>query len=94
MTGQQLTAPPIKGPLTLSEKDDAILRLRHPIAQAWALDQIIQLAVSEGELDPDQLENLCLLTRRLHDDLESLAAFIDDLGIAPTIANAGGRDDH
>lgn len=90
MGNQQLTATAKTAPLTLSEKDDALLRLRHPVAQAWALDQIIQLAVSEGELDQDQLENLCLLTRRLHDDLEKLAAFIDDLGIVPTVAKAGG----
>lgn len=69
-------------PLQLTQKDKAILLLRQPCAQAAGVDAIVQLGISEGELAPDQLEHLAVLTTRLTNDLEALAAFMDDLGIA------------
>lgn len=67
--------------LKISQKDQAILLLRMPCAQAAGVDAIVQLGISEGELAPDHLEHLALLTSRLIKDLEELAAFFDDLGI-------------
>lgn len=88
MPQQYSLSPQVRTPLTLSQRENIVLHIRHPLAQSYALDAIVQLGISEGELTPDQLENLSVLTRRLFDDLEKLAAFVDDLGI---IDHPGGQ---
>lgn len=91
MTNQQLKAPTLKAPLTFSQQEIIQVRLRFPGAQAYGIDAIVQLAISEGELAPDQLENLGILTSRLAETMQELQSFVSDLGIVPANENAGGR---
>lgn len=77
--------------ITLSQKDSVILMVRWRRAQASGIDAMVQLAISEGELAPDQLENLSLLTSGLVESIEELAAFLDDLNIAGS--QQGGHDE-
>ena len=62
--------------------------LRLPRAKLAGMDALVQQGLSEGELAPDQLEHLGVLTANLTHDLEQLAAYMDELGVT-----TGGRHD-
>ncbi len=72
---------------SLTGKDQIILLLRLPRAQAAGIDALVQRGIDEGELAPDQLEHLGVLTANLANDLEKLAAFLDEIGVT----NGGRR---
>ncbi len=76
-----LQAPALSGLPSLSHQDQIILLLRLPRAQAAGIDALVQRGVDEGELAPDQLEHLSVLTANLAADLEQLAAFLDEIGV-------------
>lgn len=87
MASQPLT--PAQHPLPrLAQKDTIILMLRLPRAKLAGMDALVQQGLSEGELAPDQLEHLGVLTANLTHDLEQLAAYMDELGVT-----TGGRHD-
>lgn len=71
---------------SLTTQDQIILLLRLPRAQAAGIDALVQRGIDEGELAPDQLEHLGVLTANLANDLEQLAAFLDEIGVT-----TGGR---
>jgi len=66
---------------SVTGKDQIILLLRLPRAQAAGIDALVQRGLDEGELPPDQLEHLGVLTANLASDLEQLAAFLDEIGV-------------
>ena len=72
---------------SVTGKDQIILLLRLPSAKAAGIDAIVQGGLDEGELAPDQLEHLGVLTASLANDLEQLAAFLDEIGVT----NGGRR---
>lgn len=65
--------------LSIAEPKRLYLEIRQSAAFASAIDAMAQRAIDEGELEPEQLEHLSVLTARLREDLEALKFAIGDV---------------